>query len=97
MQPAFSVGDAVRARNLNPPGHTRLPRYARGRRGVIERCHGTHVFPDTNAHGDGENPQPLYNVRFAATELWGPEASAHDGIYLDLWEDYLERVEEGTS
>ncbi len=96
-QPSFADGDVVRARNMNPDGHTRLPRYARGRVGVIERCHGIHVFPDTNAHGGGENPQPLYNVRFAATELWGSEASSRDGIYLDLWEDYLERVDEEAS
>lgn len=91
--PRFAVGDPVRALNLNPTGHTRLPRYVRGRIGEIHRLHGTHVFPDTNAHGQGENPQPLYNVRFAATELWGPAASASDSLYIDLWEDYLEPLE----
>ena len=91
--PRFAVGDRVRALNLNPTGHTRLPRYVRGRVGQIHRLHGTHVFPDTNAHGQGESPQPLYNVRFAATELWGPAASASDSLYIDLWEDYLEPFE----
>ena len=88
--PAFKVGDKVRARNLNPAGHTRLPRYARGRQGVIERCHGAHVFPDSHAHGGGEDPRPLYTVRFTARELWGPDA-AGDSVSLDLWEPYLER------
>ena len=96
LDPCFSPGDRVRARNINPPGHTRLPRYARGRVGVVDRCHGTHVFPDANAHGRGEDPQPLYSVRFAATELWGTEASPRDSLYIDLWEDYLEPVEEGA-
>ena len=88
--PAFKAGDRVRARNLHPLGHTRLPRYVRGRTGVVERCHGAHVFPDSHAHGAGENPQPLYTVRFAARELWGPDASARDSVSLDLWEPYLE-------
>lgn len=94
QEPRFAPGDAVRARNVNPPGHTRLPRYARGRAGRIERCHGTHVFPDTNAHGGGENPQPLYNVRFTARELWGAEMASGDAVYIDLWEDYLEPMQE---
>ena len=86
----FRVGDRVRARNINPTGHTRLPRYARGRQGVIEHDHGAHVFPDSNAHGAGEAPQPLYGVRFAARELWGEAAAARDAVHLDLWESYLE-------
>ena len=79
-----------RAKNLNPSGHTRLPRYARGRTGVIEMMHGAHVYPDTYAHGLGENPQPLYAVRFTAQELWGPDASGSDSLCVDLWENYLE-------
>ena len=89
--PAFRAGDPVRARNLNPVGHTRLPRYVRGRTGVVERCHGAHVFPDTHAHGGGDDPRPLYTVRFTARELWGPDASPRDSVSLDLWERYLER------
>ena len=90
--PAFKAGDKVRARNINPAGHTRLPRYVRGRQGVIERCHGAHVFPDSHAHGAGEDPRPLYTVRFTARELWGPGAPERDSVSLDLWEPYLERV-----
>lgn len=93
QNPRFAVGQSVRARNLHPRGHTRLPRYARGRVGIIERIHGTHAFPDTAAHDLGENPQPLYNVRFEATELWGPDRSHRDQVYIDLWEDYLEPIE----
>ncbi|WP_372786176.1 nitrile hydratase subunit beta [Phenylobacterium sp.] len=91
-RPQFASGDQVRARNINPNGHTRLPRYARGRRGVIERLHGAHVFPDSNAHGKGEDPRPLYTVRFTARELWGEAADARDSVSLDLWEPYLERA-----
>jgi nitrile hydratase subunit beta len=90
--PAFKAGDKVRARNLSPTGHTRLPRYVRGRQGVIERCHGAHVFPDSHAHGAGEDSRPLYTVRFTARELWGPDAAERDSVSLDLWEPYLERV-----
>jgi nitrile hydratase beta subunit len=86
----FKVGQRVRARNLNPTGHTRLPRYARGKLGVIERCHGAHVFPDSNAHFRGENPQHLYSVRFSAADLWGVDANARDSVALDLWDDHLE-------
>jgi nitrile hydratase len=90
--PAFQVGERVRARNLNPIGHTRLPRYARGREGVVERCHGAHVYPDVHAETGAEDPRPLYTVRFTARELWGPEASPRDSISLDLWEPYLDRA-----
>lgn len=89
---AFAVGDRVRARVMNPTGHTRLPRYVRGRVGVIERLHGGHVFPDRHAHGEGEDPHHLYCVRFEARELWGPDAPARDSVRLDLWEPYLERA-----
>jgi len=90
--PLFAPGDAVRARNLNPDGHTRLPRYARGRIGVVVAAHGAHVFPDSNAHGKGEDPHPLYTVRFTARELWGEAANPRDSVSLDLWEPYLERA-----
>ena len=89
-KPRFAAGERVRARNIHPEGHTRLPRYARGHVGVIERDHGAHVFPDSNARFAGEAPQTLYTVRFAARELWGEAAHAADRVYLDLWEDYLE-------
>lgn len=89
-EPAFSTGQAVRARNINPHGHTRLPRYARGRRGVIHHHHGAHVFPDAHANDQGEQPHHLYSVRFEARELWGQQATGRDGVYIDLWEPYLE-------
>jgi nitrile hydratase len=90
-QPArFVVGETVRARNINPPTHTRLPRYARGKAGTIVADHGGFVFPDTNAVGEGEQPQRLYTVRFSARELFGENANPRDSISLDLWEPYLE-------
>jgi nitrile hydratase len=85
----FRVGQRVRARNMNPTGHTRLPRYARGKAGTVDRDHGVFVFPDTNAHFLGEKPQHVYSVRFDARELWGEQASRRDSVYLDLWDDYL--------
>jgi nitrile hydratase subunit beta len=86
----FQVGQQIRTRNINPESHTRLPRYARAKRGTVERSHGVFVFPDTNALFQGENPQHLYSVRFSARELWGEQAAARDSIYLDLWDSYLE-------
>ena len=96
LEPRFAVGERVRARNIHPLGHTRLPRYVRGHLGAIARCHGSHVFPDSNAHGKGEDPQPLYGVRFEATELWGAGAPRRDSLYVDLWEDHLEPVAAGV-
>ena len=90
VAPRFEVGQHVRARNINPPGHTRLPRYARGKLGAIERDHGVHVFPDSNAHFLGENPQHVYSVRFAARELWGEQAAPNDSVCIDLWDDHLQ-------
>ena len=88
--PRFAPGDRVVTRSFHPTGHTRLPRYARGKPGVIDRLHGTHVFPDANAHGRGERPQPLYSVRFEAVALWGESAEPNQRVFLDLWESYLE-------
>lgn len=88
--PAFAMGQAVRARNAQPDGHTRLPRYARGKTGQVVRLHGGHVLPDASAHGGGEQPQHLYTVAFTARELWGDAANDRDKIHLDLWESYLE-------
>ena len=87
---SFQAGQRVRARNINPVGHTRLPRYARGRAGSVDRDHGVFLFPDTNALFLGEKPQHVYSVRFAARELWGEQAAPQDSVYLDLWDDYLE-------
>ena len=86
----YAVGDRVRTRNMHPTGHTRLPRYARAKTGVIERLHGAHVLPDSNAHGAGEHPEWLYSVRFAATELWGDDADPSLSVSIDAWESYLQ-------
>lgn len=88
----FKVGQRVRARNMHPTGPTRLPRYARGKRGVIAIDHGVFVFPDTNGLFLGENPQHVYSVRFTGRELWGNQASPHDFVHIDMWDDYLERA-----
>ncbi len=89
MTPRFKVGDTVRVINAHPTGHTRAPRYVRGRIGTIDYYNGVHVFADASAEGRREG-QPQYNVRFSARELWGDDAPATDGVYLDLWEPYLE-------
>jgi nitrile hydratase len=88
----FRIGDRVRARNIHPTTHTRLPRYARGHVGLIERVHGCHVFPDTVAIGDGENPQWLYTVVFDGRELWGADADPTLKVSIDAFEPYLEAV-----
>ena len=90
--PRFRPGDRVVAKNQHVQSHTRLPRYVRGRQGVIHRVHGDYDFPDTKAHGRGEHPCPVYSVRFAARELWGDAASPRDSVYIDLWENYLDPV-----
>jgi nitrile hydratase beta subunit len=90
VPPRFQVGQAVVARNLHPVGHTRLPRYVRGRRGEVAIDHGVFIFPDTHAAGQGTRPQHVYSVRFTARELWGPDAPARDTVHVDLWDDYLE-------
>lgn len=84
----FHAGDTVRAKNLNPVTHTRLPRYARGKVGTVEMVHGAFATPDTMAHGQGEQPQQVYAVRFTAKELWG--VNRPDTVCIDLWDSYLE-------
>jgi nitrile hydratase len=95
-RPVFSVGAAVVTRNHQPAGHTRLPGYARRRRGVVARVHPAMVFPDDHARGMGENPQYLYNVRFEGSELWGEDAEPGLVVHLDLFESYLERARGGA-
>jgi len=90
VSPRFARGQEVRARNIHPAGHTRLPRYVRAHVGTIERDRGVQALPDTNVYGRGQNPQHVYSVRFASHELWGDAASPRDSVHLDLWEDYLE-------
>ncbi|ADO08166.1 putative nitrile hydratase beta subunit (plasmid) [Pantoea vagans C9-1] len=89
---SFRAGDRVRAKNINPVGHTRLPRYVRGKTGTIVIDHGVFITPDTVAHGIGDHPQHVYSVSFDATELWGENAPAKDTVRIDLWDDYLEAL-----
>ena len=86
----FKPGDRVRAKNMHPATHTRLPRYVRGHVGVIERNHGCHVFPDTAAMDRGENPQWLYTVVFEGKELWGADSDPTVKVSIDAFEPYLE-------
>jgi nitrile hydratase len=88
----FKIGDRVRAKNIHPATHTRLPRYARGHVGVVERQHGAHVFPDSVVVGKGEDPQWLYTVRFDAQELWGADADPKLKVSIEAFEPYLEHV-----
>ena len=88
----FKLGDRVRAKNINPLTHTRLPRYVRGHVGIIERINGCHVFPDTAAHGLGENPQWLYTVVFDGRDLWGADGDPTLKVSVDAFEPYLEKV-----
>jgi nitrile hydratase subunit beta len=87
--PAFAVGQRVRARNMSPPGHTRLPGYVRGHTGVVDLVQPAAVLPDTNAHFQGENPQYVYSVRFSSRELWGADAEPF-AVTAELFESYLE-------
>ncbi len=89
-KPRFRVGDRVIARNFNPPGHTRSPRYVRGHRGIIRYDWGAFVFPDAHAHGLKAKPQYCYSVEFKARELWGKDFPARELVNVDLWEAYLE-------
>ena len=90
VAPRHHMGDQVRARNIHPKGHTRIPRYVRGRLGVIGRDHGVFIFPDTNAVFAGKSPQHLYSVCFTAREIWGTKAVVADKVYVDMWDEYLE-------
>jgi nitrile hydratase len=86
----FKPGNRVRTRNINPPSHTRLPRYARGRAGIVECVRGCHVFPDSVVAGKGDDPHWLYTVVFDGRELWGADADPTVRVSIDAWEPYLE-------
>ena len=90
--PRFKAGDLVRTKKINPPTHTRLPRYARGRNGIVESVRGCHVFPDAVTTGKGEDPQWLYTVVFEGRELWGESADPTTRVSIDAWEPYLESI-----
>lgn len=90
--PRFEIGDKVRAVNRHPTGHTRAPRYVRGRIGSVFANHGVQVFADKNAEGLREL-QYVYAVRFESTELWGESGNAFDAVYVDLWDEHLETTQ----
>lgn len=89
-EPRFKPGDSVRTRNMNPTGHTRLPRYARGKKGRVEAIHGFHVYPDSVVAGKGDDPQWLYTVVFTGRELWGDQADPSLTVSIEAFEPYLE-------
>lgn len=90
VPPKFTAGDQVVARTINPRSHTRLPRYVRGHRGVIDRDLGLQDLPDIWVTRQEAHPEHVYSVRFVAQELWGPDASPRDAVFVDLWDDYLD-------
>ena len=94
IAPRFQPGDEVRARNMHPAGHIRLPRYARGKWGQVVRDHGLFALQDTDETGrrGGDFPQHVYTVRFNAQVLWGSQGGECDSVFVDLWEGYLEPV-----
>jgi hypothetical protein len=88
--PAFAVGDRVTARSTIPDGHDRLPGYVRGRTGTVTAIRPAQVLPDTAAHFVGENPQHVYSVEYAASDLWGADSERFE-LTIDLYESYLEK------
>lgn len=97
LEPKFKAGDEIIAKNINPLGHTRLPRYIRGKRGEVEMDHGVFLLPDANAHGEPERPQHVYGVRFSVQELWGEDAPAGDSVHIDLFDDYMDLAEQNLA
>jgi nitrile hydratase beta subunit len=91
VPPAFAVGERVRAKDMSPPGHTRLPGYVRGHTGVVDLIQPAALLPDTNAHFLGENPQHVYSVLFDSRELWGADTEPF-GVTAELYESYLEAL-----
>lgn len=96
-KPRFVLGEPVVTKQINPAGHTRIPRYARGKQGVVASVKGPYLLPDTNAHRLSRDWQPVYAVRFDARELWGEQATANTSVCVDLWESYLEPVREAKA
>ena len=90
LAPQFNVGESVLGRNINPTTHTRMPRYTRGKTGIVERDRGIFNLPDSELSSGEPKPQHVYLVRFTGQELWGDAAPTNDSVYIDLWEDYLE-------
>lgn len=95
-KPVFAVGQSIATRNLNPPTHTRLPRYCRGKRGIVVKVHGLFALPDLRALGDEDTREWCYAVRFPMQELWGADAPAGDSLTIDLWDSYMVAVDGGS-
>ena len=93
IEQRFSTGERVRTKNMHPPGHTRLPRYARDKQGVVESVHGPFLLPDTNAHHLSCDWEPVYTVVFDSRQLWGEQAEEGLSVSIDLWQSYLENDE----
>ena len=89
---AFDIGDKVKVKNRHTPTHTRLPAYIRGCTGTVVRVHGCHVYPDSHAIGEGEDPHWLYNIEFDAQSLWGDSTKQFGDVHVDCWEPYLEAI-----
>ena len=86
----FAVSDAVIVRDIHPRGHTRVPRYVRGKRGVVLRVAPRSVLPDLAGHALRAHSEPTYHVEFLASDLWSDAAAAHESVIIDLWQSYLE-------
>lgn len=91
-EPSFKVGDEVVVRRMNPPTHTRCPKYVRGVKGRIVKFYGCQIYPDSAALDQGPDPKPLYSVEFSARDVWGEDGHPSDTIYVDMWEPYLAPV-----
>jgi nitrile hydratase len=89
LQARFAVGVAVKVRDMHPAGHTRVPRYVRGKCGTVLHVAPKFSFPDGAAHGLPPRNEHTYHVAFNARELW-PDADATDSVVVDLWDSYLE-------
>jgi nitrile hydratase subunit beta len=91
-EPAFAVGDRVRAREVHFGGHTRCPRYVFGKYGEVVAIGPLAPIPELEAHRNERVDQPTYAVRFDARELWGDAAEAGVAVHVDLYEQYLQRA-----
>ena len=90
ISPRFAVGDSVVTRNMNPLHHTRIPRYARGKRGTVHEVQQVFLLPDRHAYAGPDQPERVYTVGFSARELWGDEAPARDSLFIDMFDSYLD-------
>lgn len=92
VAPKFSIGDTVEMKNINPVTHTCLPRYVRGKKGIVERDRGVFAFPDTAAHGQGHKAQYVNSIKFSFRELWGEDHAENMFLFIDMFDDYMRRA-----